>query len=238
MNVDDQRDPAFRAEQELDLNSQEAIFLSLGEWAEERQKLLDPIIGPFRDDLCREIAEVLRIFKRDSQNRIVAFLYALAGQSCADLESAWQSLRHCCIRTAHAAMRSSLEAAMTAVTFLDPEDGLSHFEGYVSDEVRVSGVILRFRRTARRIGVSEAEVDNIASNMQEFLNPLTHPSLHSIRATMSGNDGRPAMGNYFFKNQVDDYRIIAKNILICARQIRTLLQSADQNGVIPAQPQA
>jgi len=115
---------------------------------------------------------------------------------------------------------------MTAVTFADPDNGLTYVSGYVNGKTRVSGVVQCFRKTAAKLRIPKAEVDFIDSYLTDWLHPLTHPAEKSMRLTINPIAGSAAIGNYFDWCRTNDYQATAANIANVAQRIRVLFESA------------
>ena len=222
-------DPAFDAKHDsLDKDSPDAIRLSLGDWTAARHLLMEPLMAPHQAQLCDAISRTLMVFRPYSNDsiEILAHMYALAAQACSDLDAAWHCLGGCFVRTAHAALRSALEATLTAVTFADPDDGLAHVADYVADRVRVSGVVRRFEVTAPKLRIPQTEVDFIRDYLADWLHPLTHPAARSINITIIPLPRGVAIGNYFDDSRANSYTAAASNIANIARRVRVLFESA------------
>lgn len=222
-------DPAFDAKYDsLDKDSPGAIRLSLGDWTAARHRLMEPLMAPHQAHLCDEISRTLMVFRPYANDsiEIIAHMYALAAQACSDLEAAWHCLGGCFVRTAHAALRSSLEATLTAVTFADPDDGAVHMADYVADRTRVSGVARRFEATAPKLAIPQAEVDFIRDYLSDWLHPLTHPAAKSTNITIIPLPKGVAIGNYFDDSRAASYTAVASNIANVARRVRVLFETA------------
>jgi len=223
------RDPAFDPKHTgLDKTSPQAIRLSLHDWVVARQALMEPIISPYESHLCEEISGIQRLFTPYQRDNVeaLAHMFGLAAHACSDLEAAWHALRACFLRIAHGALRSAVEATLTAATFADPDEGPSHIAGYIDDRVRVSGVARRFEVTAPKLNIPQAEVDFLKNYLTDWLHPLTHPAAKAMRVTIIPLPAGAAVGNYFDDNHRRSYEATAANIGNVAQRLRVIFESA------------